>query len=411
MSELILRSVKGSKLTIAEMDANLEHLNEPQHNTSWISNIDDFPTAVAGVITLETGITYFIMDDIDLAGNRIVCNGVVNLFGFSSETCKLTSTGLATGTYLITTEFTIVMRDMTIYNVGSCFDINGQGINTVALDWNGLNFNSINNIGSFQNITNFIFNKGSIINSGGLTFNGTIDTLSFSNSIFTGTGAGIKIIELLSGLVIARRFRIIYSAFIVFGGDIGIDFDGGVTVPDEAFIFDTMNFAGGGNYINGIESSSVKALWSNNAGIDNSLELGYYTLSGNVTPTNVAIVDVPVKVEGITVSESLTQKFTCTNNRATYIGGLKRVFNVTAVLSAISGNNNQIGTYIAKNGVILENSEIYATTTGVGRAESIKIQCVIDMVNDDYIEVWIENKTALIPITVQDMSVIVKSLN
>jgi hypothetical protein len=44
---------------------------------------------------------------------------------------------------------------------------------------------------------------------------------------------------------------------------------------------------------------------------------------------------------------------------------------------------------------------MYATTSGSGRAESIHVQTVLDLVPNDYIEVWIENESDTSNITVE----------
>ena len=47
-------------------------------------------------------------------------------------------------------------------------------------------------------------------------------------------------------------------------------------------------------------------------------------MNGNATATTIASTGVAVKVEAITTSASVTQKFTNTSNRATYVGSLTR---------------------------------------------------------------------------------------
>jgi hypothetical protein len=70
-----------------------------------------------------------------------------------------------------------------------------------------------------------------------------------------------------------------------------------------------------------------------------------------------------------------------------------------------------IGVYVAKNGTIIAESEMYGTTSSSGRAESISCQTILEMEENDYIEIWVENNTAAQNITVEYMNVIIKSLN
>jgi hypothetical protein len=92
------------------------------------------PAAVSGVVTLLAGKTYLISEPIDLNGDRIVAGGVCNLFGTSSETASITSTGLGVGVPLITSEYTIVLESLTIKDVDTAISINGN-TRLVALDW------------------------------------------------------------------------------------------------------------------------------------------------------------------------------------------------------------------------------------------------------------------------------------
>jgi len=54
---------------------------------------------------------------------------------------------------------------------------------------------------------------------------------------------------------------------------------------------------------------------------------------------------------------------------------------------------------------------MYGTTSSAGRAESISCQTILEMEENDYIEIWVENNTATQDITVEYMNVIIKSLN
>ena len=134
-------------------------------------------------------------------------------------------------------------------------------------------------------------------------------------------------------------------------------------------------------------------------------------MNGNSTATNITTIGTAVKVAGTTTSASITQKFTNANNRATYTGAIQRDFKVTAVLSADSGNNNQIGIYVAKNGTVIPESEVYITTNAGGRAEGGVVQVIVSLEQDDYSEIFVEYETSETDITVSDLNVITEALN
>ena len=194
---------------------------------------------------------------------------------------------------------------------------------------------------------------------------------------------------------------------MAFGSSIAIDFSASATVLNEGYILDTCNFSGGAPYLAGVTSTDNKALFVNNVGIDNSSDITQYYMSANATATVITTAGVGVKAAGVTTSGSLTSKFTNTANRATYDGALTRFFKVSTTLSVESGNNNQVGVYISKNGVLLGESEVYGTTSGTGRAENIVVQTLVSLTATDYIEIWVENATGTQNITVTDLNLII----
>ena len=377
-------------------------------NTIYVNSKSDLPTASGGVITLDANKTYYFTTDVDLTGDRLVGGQDTVILGPSSENSSITSTGLGEDVALFTTEWTTPIRHITFKDVDTCLDIDGVTNAPVALDWTGVNFQNVPNIGTINQSDNFIFTKGAFLNSKGLTFSGTIGTIAFINSIFTGDGAAGSIFDLSSTLTITRRFRIIYSSLIAFGSTVGITLDASATIPVQGIILDTMNFGGGGTYLSGIDYQDNKALFGNNVGITNSREVSQYYMNGNTTVTPISGAGDTQKVRGTTTSGTYTSKFTNTDNRATYTGAITKTFKVTAVLSFTSGTNDIIGSYIAKNGTIIPESEVYQQTDTNGDFASCAIQALVELDTNDYIEIFVENSSDASDITVTDLNVIVE---
>lgn len=377
-------------------------------NVIFVNDLSDLPKAELGAITLEANKTYFIATNIDLLGNSLFLMENTTLIGGSSENCTITSTGLNSSTPLIYSVYSLPIRNIAIKDVGTALLIDGTGNPSVAIDWDGVNFVNVPNIGIIRNVTNFIFDKGSFLNSKGLIFDGSIGTVAINNSLLSGDGLSGNLIQLLNTCTITRRFRIIYSSLVASGSTIGVNVSASASIPNESYILDTVNFSGGGTYLSGVLSNDNKTLFVNCKGIANSNEISQYYMNGNSTATIIGATNTPIKVSGTTTNSSVTQKFTHTNNRATYVGSLTRQFLVTATLSLESGTNNQIGCYIAKNGSVSVESEVYGTTSGTGRAENITIQTLVELSTNDYIEIFVENATAINNILVTDLNVIVK---
>lgn len=375
-------------------------------NVVFVSNKSDFPEAVNNVITLEDNVTYFISSDVDLEGDRLVSGSDTTIIGGSSENCTLTSTGLNALTPLLTIEYTTPIRNISFKDVGTAIAVDGTA-RTVALDWTGVNFLNVPTIGEINTCDNFIYTKGAFLNSGGLSLTGTIGTVAFNQSLFDCDSEN-TVFDLQAGLEITRRFRVIWSPFVVLSGETGISLNASATIPNEGVILDTCNFAGGGTYLSGIDFQDNKALFVKNVGIVNSSEVAQYYMNGNATVTTVSQSGDTYKVLGTTTNGALTSKFTHSNNRATYVGSISRSFFVTATLSVESGNNNEIGIYIAKNGVVLTDSEVYITTNSGGRAEAATVQTLVELTANDYIEIFVENDTSTSNITVTDLNVIIR---
>jgi hypothetical protein len=383
--------------------------NTVSNNIVFVNSISDLPTAVSSVITLDDNVTYFIANTIDLLGNRLVGGANTTIIGGSSENSILTSTGLGVGIPLLTSIYTTPIRNIAINDVDTAVNFDGAtNPNDMALDWTGVNFVNVPNVGIVKDASNFIFDKGAFLNSKGLSFDGTIGTAGFGNSLFSGDGLSGDLLRIESTCTITRRFRIIYSSFVAFGSTTGLNVNISATIPIESYILDTINFSGGGTYLSGVMVNDNKTLFVNCKGIQNSAEISQYFMNANAITTVVASTGVAYKVLGTTTSSAITQKFTNTDNRATYVGSITRTFLVTATLSFESGNNNQIGCYIAKNGSISLDSEVYGTTSGTGRAENITIQTLVELSENDYIEIFVENESSITNILVTDLNVIIK---
>lgn len=382
----------------------------PYENYEFITSVNGFPEANSGVITLKKDKVYFLTGDIDLKGRRLVLEENVCLLAASSENASLTSTGLDSNEYLITTDWTFPCRHITFKNVDKAIGINLNNTSTdtnLALDWTGVNFTGCTINVRCGDADNFIYDKGAVLGSGSFEFFGQIGTIGIANSLFVGSGSSYPIFDIESTANITRRFRIIYSSLVAFGATNAINVDASASVLNQAYILDTCNFSGGGTYLTGVTASDNKALFVNNIGITNSADISQYYMNNNATATVISNVGVEVKVAGTTTSSDVTSKFTNITNRATYVGALDRYFKVTATMSLSSGNNNQIGAYVAKNGTILSDSGMFATTNSGGRVESVFIQTLVELTENDYIEIFVENNSSTSNITVTDLNVIV----
>lgn len=378
-------------------------------NIQFIDKKTDFPEPVNDIITLGDGVTYFITNEIDLEGDRLVAGQNTVLIGGSSENCRLKSTGL-TSNYLITSNWSLPMRNITI-EAAKAINLDASANANQALDWLAVNFNNCEEVGIVKSYSNFIMSDSAFLDSGGLTFDGIIGTVAFNTTLFD-VKASKTLIILPSTLEITRRFRVIYSSFVVLSGETGINASSLATIPNEGYILDTVNFSGGGAYTSGILPSDNKSRITNCRGINNSANIAQYFMNGNTTSTAVS-AGAFAKILGTTTAGDFVEKFdvVTTSNKALYQGSLSGFYKITATASIVSGNNKVISLRVALNGVTTASSESSSTTNAGGRAEDVVCQGIVNLDTNDYIEIFVANATDDTAVIAEDLNVIIERLN
>lgn len=401
--------------TDTELASALSEINAklPDPELKFVNSVDDFPAAVSGVITLAANVTYFITKTIDLLGSRIVASANTTIIGGSSENCILKSTGLSASTALLSSAWSIPMRNLTLTH-GTALNLDATGNTNQAIDWFGVNFTDCAAVGLVKSYSNFIMSDCALLNSANMTFDGSIGTIGFDQCLFSGL-AGQTTLNFPSTLTVTRRIRVIYSSFVAFGGATAIFVDPATTFSAgaESYILDTINFSGGATYTGGLTYTSNTALFSNCKGITNSSEIGQMYYTNNTTQNPIATTGVFEKILGTTTASSINQKFTHTSNRLTYTGGLNRSFKVTAFVSAqsITTNSITILVRIAKNGTTIAESEAQATTAATLRNDNFPCQALVELAPNDFIEMYIANSTNANNVLATELNVIVEALN
>jgi hypothetical protein len=380
-------------------------------NFIYIEGKDDFPSPIGGVITLEDNKTYFINTTVDLLGDRLVAGQNTTILGGSSENCRLKSTGLTGGTALLSSNWTIPIRGIT-FEADTALNLDAGSNLNQAIDWFGVNFTDCNTIGLIKDYANIIWTDCAILESADLTFSGTIATIGFVTCLFNGI-SGKSIFNIPSGCTITRRFRPIYSSFIVLGGETGITVNPTSIQNNDGFILDTINFAGGGTYVAGLNSSSPKSLFNNNVGILNSSNLGHLFMINNTTVTTIGVANqnIFVKAEGATtVGDNNSPRWIHTNNRLTYTGNVTSNFFVTSSCSARAAQINQnLSIAIAKNNILISDSQADIRTAAANNDVGGFCQTVIEMQSGDYVEVFVKNEGTT-NITISDLNLVINKI-
>ena len=377
-------------------------------NLVFVTQKSDLPTPSAGVITLAAGVTYFFTDEVDLTGDRLVCGQNTTILGGSSENCRIKSTGL-TGTALITSNYSLPIRNITI-EANVALNLDGDGT-TTALDWFGVNFTNCPTIGTIKDYTNFIMQDSAFLNSGGMTLDGTIGTVGFTQCLFDNYSATTAII-IASTCTISRRFRIIYSSFVTLSGETSINVSASATISNERYILDTVNFSGGGTYISGVDQTSNKSLFINCVNITNTAVNGQLYMQGNTTATTISNTTDFFKVSGTTTASADNSKYTHSNNRLTNDAAISRKYLIQCVLSFTASANDicEFGFYDSKLAAVRTPSRTKATANASGRAENVSFSCVVSHILGDYLEIHCRNTSGARNITVDQMNFIITEI-
>ncbi len=382
-------------------------------NFIFVGSTNDLPEPVNGVINLKDNYTYFFTTTVDLQGNRLVAGQNTTILGGSSENSRIKSTGISTTTALLSSRYSIPIRNIT-FEAPLALNLDATGISNQAIDWFGVNFTNCAKVGIISSYNNFIFIDGAFLSSQDLTFDGTMGTIGFNQCLFSadfGIGGNRNILNLADTLNVTRRFRSIVNSFVVPSGFTAINVEEGITIPDEAFILDTCNFSGPGGYLNGTitDNTGLKALYKDNRGVSNSFVIGQIYMQDNVTQTSIASTDTWTKVAGITTSSGEIAKFIASDNRLTCNAAIEREYSVTCTLSfrCEAPNNVKFGFYDSLLVEMREASQIKHTSS-VGELHHVSLSDLISQFpRGEYVEVHCKNLDSTTPITVEYMNLIV----
>lgn len=128
---------------------------------------------------------------------------------------------------------------------------------------------------------------------------------------------------------------------------------------------------------------------------------GQVYMQSNSTATTIASTSTPVKVAG-TWTVDLSGSFTgTTGGKLTYTGSSTQICRVVAslTLDPASGSNQNIAVYLAKNGSTIAGSK-QESFISHGSHMNMCLSWQLSLTANDYIEVFVQNSTAVNNITV-----------
>jgi hypothetical protein len=368
-------------------------------NFVLVKSAADFPAPVAGVITLASNTVYELNGTITTV-NKINLNNAW-ICGRDAINDKLIYTG-ATGE-LFTGSAGGNVRQLTLCapTPGTkVFNINAAGAN--------VNFTVLNcYIGNSYEV-------GVVQNFGGVVYFQTVAYLGNTNGITFQNDSVVAVINTLwdkNNHNTYEKFAGTFSAIqkstgamrtVSSNASVGIDVSG-ITAVSTAELKNVL-FVGDGTFKTGS--------FSNNWEVEAD---GLFTekddrASGNIyisstALTTFAAAGTPTKLLGSTSTADLYRVTSSTDNRMTYTGKKPRNFQAICSLTGTQTGSGMIyAFFIAKNGVVLNESKQVVKFMNSSDQQSVALSCNVYLTPGDYVEVWVANVGSTTGLTVQSLN-------
>lgn len=361
----------------------------------------DFPVQDATTITLEAGKIYQCAASFSTAKRFVVEDGAkFTAFNFFAPT--LTYTG--TGSMFTGSDASFSIQECRIScpsaQVFSFTDTVG-GTNLFLM--RDVRVVSASKFGTFNNLqTVQVLNSSSLSMGDGVTLTGAnIVIFSISKLYLQTTSATFVGIDL--GTAVSSTIEI--DDFIPVGpaGSIGIK---GAATSANVPVGHVASVAGcdytsAGTPLNGITAEDVRWRFTRNSGVRDTIIDSLVSMVANATATTITTISTPVKVAGTWAVEDESLMTADTTGRITYNAEITNRLPVSAVceVEPSSGTNKLIKVYLALNGAIIANSG-RQVRVDAGNPLNVALTWQLDLTENDYIELFVENNTDTIGVLV-----------
>jgi hypothetical protein len=369
-------------------------------NVLIINSEADFPTQDASTITLAANTLFFIGTPFSTAKTFTV-NEAVTIASINQAVTAITYTG--SGSMFNSSGANWGLRNIGYSCVnGTIFTCSGAG-KTLTLE-NALCFGAAN-FGTLTNI-DVIFRTSGVfsITGQGMLMSGAINIFSIDKFHLDGTSASFAAIDLGTATFADLEINDLEASGIA--GSVAIKGAESSANIDANKIATVTNSTLNGDAIaplSGVTNSDKRWSFRANSGLGDTIEDALISLNSNASETVISASSTPVKVIGTWVCERQSI-FTCdTTGRATFIGERDTVIpvDITTSISAVSGTNKDIKIYLALNGSIITNSGS-KNKVGASDPRNTSVIWQLELSENDFLEVFIENNSDSINLIVED---------
>lgn len=365
--------------------------------TVIVNSINDFPAAVAGVITLADDTEYAIRNDITTANRFVMGNNVV-ISGSSGLVTAFSYTDVGV-------MFTSLNKNWTIRNIainctaGTFIDFDGTGAEIFQL----------------HNATVTADTLGTIDDFAGIHFDDTQFNVTTEGLLFGGANGVILLEANLSIIAAGTLYDLGVATFAAFSitdsfatlNGASVFLDGAANSANidagNSGTVHNCRFFGTGTPLQTITNADLRWQFFINDDIPDTTKDCLMSQVGNATATVIAAVNTPVKLLGAWIEEDAFFFETDATGKMIYKGDKDIEVNISMAFSTapVSGTNKDIAFYVAKNGATITNSGARAI---ISSSDDHRMMVIwrIALSKDDFIEAYVENRTDAINILVTD---------
>lgn len=357
------------------------------------------PAPVAGDITLAADTEYLFTGDVNIGTDRIILSDNTVIAALDSAIATLTYTG--TGTMFTSTGNSNKLTRITISCAnGTLFNIDGQG--TGIFQMFDMTVAVVSTIGTWTALSSQITN----VAFGSITTNGLL--FAGAHGIFLGTGdlftitAG-TLLDLgtatFDSFTFTSSFPNVGAAATMLSGATG---SANVNAGGFATLQDTL-MVGAGTALSGISADDAQWQFIINSTIADTMP--HALISFNTPTTTTAAQNTPTLIVGTWIDEDKSQFTNTAAGRMTY-NGVKNItvaISIATSIESASGSNKDITVYLALNGTEITNSGS-PNRVSSNDPKNTSVMWELDLVTNDFVEVFIENNTDGVGLTVNKSS-------
>jgi len=362
--------------------------------TVLVNQLSDLPTPVDSVITLNADTEYFLLNDVDLASNRLVFSDKTTLRGSDSVNITLTYSG--TGVMLTSAVGTNRIKLVTL----SC--VNGAILDITAPS--GAIFRMVDvsyDCDVFGTITGGSFPDGGALRftnvSGSSATNGLLTVGNFSVLLYDTASSSIDVGTFID--LDAATYNALYLNTIILDMGVGATFLSGLSSsgnlnPGSIGSVNQCRFGNDGVYLDGVDVSDARWVFFENDKIPDTRVDALISIQGNAAETVISSAGVPVKMAGTWVDNGASGFTVDSTGRMTYIGErtARLPIDMTVTLLSATGGDKQLGAYVAINGTQLLETKKVGTASNT-KAASVTLIWQHNFQNGDYVEIFLSNES------------------